>query len=199
MADARAEFLEVVLSNSHNRAILENAGVLGLSDWWLTGGAIFQTVWNVLEGRPADQGILDYDLFYFDAEKLTAEAEASVNRAAAALFREREIVIEARNEARVHLWYEEEFGVPGRRFESTRDAIDHFAAITCCFAVTRRDDGELKVYAPHGFDDLLQRRVRPNPVLVPREVYETKARRWSTEWPLLTVEAWPTAPHLPGE
>lgn len=83
--------------------------------------------------------------------------------------------------------------MPGRRFESSCDAIDHFAAITCCFAITQRDDRRMKVYAPHGFDDLLQRRVRPNPILVPRDVYETKARRWNTAWPSLTVEPWPTS------
>jgi hypothetical protein len=188
MARAEREFLEIVLRNPKIGAILDRAEDLHLLDWWLTGGAVFQTVWNVLDGRPAQTGILDYDLFYFDDMDRTAESGSEANVAAAALFADLQITVEVRNEARVHLWYEAEFGVPGRQFVSSCDAIDHFAAITCCYGVTRNADQGLVVYAPHGFDDLLQRRIRANPVLVPREVYESKASRWSTEWPSLTVE-----------
>lgn len=33
-------------------------------DLWLVSGALFQTVWNVLDSKPRGHGILDYDLFY---------------------------------------------------------------------------------------------------------------------------------------
>ncbi|WP_299521214.1 nucleotidyltransferase family protein [uncultured Serinicoccus sp.] len=48
---------------------------LGLREWWLTAGAVFQNVWNAIEGRPAGYGINDYDVFYFDAEDLSWDAE----------------------------------------------------------------------------------------------------------------------------
>jgi uncharacterized protein len=150
VADADARFLQTALSNANNQAILERAGDLGLRDWWLTAGTVFQSVWNVLARRPASAGIQDYDLFYFDPDDLSAESEASINRMAAEPFSDLEIVVEARNEARVHLWYEQEFGVPGKRFESSQDAIDHFAATICCYAISRRDEGSLDVYAPYG-------------------------------------------------
>ncbi len=191
MAEFRARFLRLALSNANNRVILERAAELDLPDWWLTAGALFQTVWNVLDGRSAAAGILDYDLFYFDANDLSAEAETNVNDAAGELFSDLDILVEARNEARVHLWYEEEFGVPGKRFESSCDAIDHFAASTCCFAISRHANGEFEVYAPHGYGELLSWRVRPNPVLAPRGVYEAKGRRWKQEWPSLSIEPWP--------
>jgi uncharacterized protein len=82
-------------------------------------------------------------------------------------------------------------GVPGVRFSSSKDAIDHFASTTCCFGVSRLMNGELVDYAPHGYADLFAKRVRPNPRLAPREVYETKARRWQQEWPSLVVGPWP--------
>ncbi len=192
MAELRARFLELVLSNANNRSILDRAGELDLPDWWLTAGAVFQTVWNTLENRPPDNGIRDYDLFYFDPNDLSSEAEMNVNRRVAELFTDLKIVVEARNEARVHLWYEQEFGVPGKRFDSSRDAIDHFAATTCCFAVRRGADRQLEVYAPHGYADLLSRYVLPNPVLAPPSVYGAKTRRWKQEWPSLTVADWPS-------
>lgn len=176
--------------NPVNRHILQLAPRLGVGDWWLTAGALFQTVWNVMDGRDPGAGIRDYDLFYFD-EDTSYEAEDAVIRRARELFKGLGADVEVRNEARVHLWYEEHFGVPAVAFTSTADAINHFAAKTCCFAVTADGDGALTTYAPHGYDDLFGRKVVPNPVIAPRDVYVTKTRRWSAEWPSLTVLPWP--------
>lgn len=185
-------FLAYIDKNPVNRQILNLAPLLGVSDWWLTAGALFQTVWNVLEGKNPRAGIRDYDLFYFD-EDTSYEAENAVILRARELFKDLDVDVEVRNEARVHLWYEDHFGVPAIPFTSTADAIDHFAAKTCCFAVTSDRAGALTTYAPHGYDDLFARKVVPNPVLAPQAVYETKTKRWSAEWPSLTVLPWPTA------
>jgi hypothetical protein len=189
----RAYFLDLVQRNPINVSILDRGPMLGVPDWWLTAGAVFQTVWNVLDGRNPGAGIADYDLFYYDASDLSYEAEDEVIRHAASLFADLGVTVEVRNEARVHLWYESRFGVPGVRFSSSRDAIDHFASTTCCFGVSRSTNGELVDYAPHGYADLFAKRVRPNPRLAPREVYETKARRWQSEWPTLVVDPWPAS------
>lgn len=189
--DDTARFVELVLTNEHNRVILNRAPALGAPDWWLTAGAVFQTVWNNLDGRAPEEGIRDYDLFYFDDRDLSWAAEDAVIQRASALFADLDVVVEVRNEARVHLWYEEHFGMTARAFTSTPDAIDHFASTTCCFALTRDERGELSVYAPHGYADLFAQRVRPNPVLASGEVYEAKAARWVEQWPRLIIEPWP--------
>lgn len=93
------------------------------------------------------------------------------------LFSDLGMTIDVRNRARVHLWYGAEFGVRAIPFTSSRDAIDHFAATTCCFAVTATRSGRHEVYAPHGCEDLFDRRVVPNPVLAPRHVYEPECER----------------------
>lgn len=189
--DQRARFLDIVQQNPINAAILDRGPLLGVPDWWLTAGAVFQTVWNVLDGRDPGAGILDYDFFYYDPSDLSYEAEDVVIRRAATLFGDVSVPVEVRNEARVHLWYESRFGVPGVRFTSSRDAIDHFASTTCCFGVSRTATGDVIDYAPHGYADLFAMRVRPNPRLAPREVYEAKALRWRQEWPGLVVDPWP--------
>ena len=189
--DPKAEFLTAVLSNPINRTILERGPILDAPDWWLTAGAVFQTVWNVIDGRNPTQGIKDYDVFYFDDSDLSYEAEDAVIRRAQRLFADVPAEIEVRNEARVHIWYEDHFGVPGIQFTSATDAIDHFASTTCCYGVTSSPPDGLRVYAPLGFDDLFGKRVRPNPRLAPRGVYETKADRWRLEWPDLRVDPWP--------
>ena len=64
--------------------------------------------------------------------------------------------------------------------------------------VTRTPAGPPAVYAPHGYADLFAKRVRPNPRLAPRAVYEAKARRWRQEWPSLVVDPWPVAAEEAG-
>lgn len=73
-------------------------------------------------------------------------------------------------------------------------AIDSFAATTCCLGVRLEPSGRWRVYAPHGLSDVFNLVVRPNLVLAPREVYETKAVRWLQQWPELTVLDWPSQP-----
>jgi hypothetical protein len=190
----RDVFLDSVLANEVVATVLARMPQLGLSDWYLTAGGLFQTVWNVLDGHSPERGIRDYDVFYFD-EDTSWEAEDAVIQRAVALFADLPVEVEVRNEARVHLWYEEKFGRPCEPFRSAADAIDHFAATACCVGV-RTDPAEgYQVYAPFGFRDLFDFVLRPNPVLAPPEVYEAKAERWSALWPRLTVLPWPCNQH----
>jgi hypothetical protein len=184
-------FLSIVLADPTVARILDRAPALGVGDWWLTAGVLFQTVWNSLTGRPPGTGIRDADLFYFD-EDTSWEAEDVAIRAGADLFGDLPVPVEIRNEARVHLWYAEHFGTPAPPFRDCADAIDHFAAVCCCYGVTVDPGGDVRVYAPHGYDDLFSLVVRPNPRLAPRHVYETKTARWQAQWPELTVLPWDT-------
>jgi hypothetical protein len=184
-------FLEVVTADPTVRAVLDLAPTLGVGDWWLTAGVLFQTVWNSLTGRPPGTGIRDADLFYFDVDT-SWEAEDAVIRAGAELFADLPVPVEIRNEGRVHLWYADHFGVPGpTAFRSAAEAIDGFAAICCSYGVRVGPGGEPQVYAPYGFDDVFGMVVRPNPRSpAPRHVYEGKAERWLQHWPELTVLPW---------
>jgi hypothetical protein len=183
---------------SRNDVLLEvlgRAASLTLPGWYLTAGCVFQTVWNVVTGRSPAAGIKDYDIFYFDDGDLSWQAEDTVIRAAEKIFAGLPAEVEVRNEARVHLWYEQKFGVACAPYPSTEAAIDSFAATTCCLGIRLEPDGRWRIYAPHGLADVFNLVVRPNPVLAPREVYETKVARWRLQWPELTVLDWPT-PHV---
>ncbi|ANZ35029.1 hypothetical protein BBK82_02005 [Lentzea guizhouensis] len=190
--DQQVEALRAALARNELLVeVLARAATLGLPGWYLTAGCVFQTVWNVVTGRPPAEGIKDYDLFYFDASDLGWEAEDEVIQAGERLFGDLPVVVEIRNEARVHLWYENRFGVPCAPHTSTEAAIDSFAATTCCLGVRLEAGGRWRVYAPHGLADVFNLVVRPNPVLAPRAVYKAKTRRWREQWPGLTVLPWP--------
>jgi hypothetical protein len=171
--------------------VLRGAAELDLPGWYLTAGCVFQTVWNVVTGRPPAEGIRDYDLFYFDASDLGWDAENEVVQAGERRFAGLPAVVEIRNEARVHLWYEDHFGVPCPPYTSTEAAIDSFAATTCCLGIRLESNDKWRTYAPHGLADVFNLVVRPNPVLAPRAVYEAKTTRWRAQWPELTVLPWP--------
>ncbi|MEU6068802.1 MULTISPECIES: nucleotidyltransferase family protein [Streptomyces] len=190
--DEQLESLRAVLTrNDVLGQVLARTATLELPGWYLTAGCLFQTVWNVVTGRPPTVGIKDYDVFYFDADDLSWEAEDAVIKAGREIFADVPAKVEIRNEARVHLWYEDKFGVACEPYESTEAAIDSFAATTCCLGVRLEADGRWRVYAPHGLSDVFNLVVRPNPVLAPQSVYETKAARWREQWPELTVLDWP--------
>src|SRR5690242_5991821 len=56
--------LETTLSANRTLLdVLERTATLDLPGWYLTGGCLFQTVWNVVTGRPPEHGIKDYDVF----------------------------------------------------------------------------------------------------------------------------------------
>lgn len=181
--------LEAVLADPVCQTILDRAPKLDLAEWWLTAGAVFQNVWNAVEGRPPGYGINDYDIFYFDDSDLSWEAEDRVISAAADLFGELAANVEVRNEARVHLWYEKKFGTPVRPFVSAADAIDAFASTTCSIGITRDPEG-FRIYAPHGLADVFAMHMRPHRRIAPRSVYETKVRQYRERWPSLSHDPW---------
>ncbi|WP_405813623.1 nucleotidyltransferase family protein [Streptomyces sp. NBC_01390] len=191
--DEQLDSLRAVLSrNNVLTEVLARTATLDLPGWYVTAGCLFQTVWNVVTDRPPTSGIKDYDVFYFDEGDLSSEAENAVIKAGQKVFAGLPAEVEIRNEARVHLWYEDKFGVACPPYDSAEAAIDSFAATTCCLGVRVEADGRWRVYAPHGLSDVFNLVVRPNPVLAPRSVYESKAVRWREQWPELTVLEWPS-------
>ena len=184
------EFVRIVLTNPVVVHVAGRLPELELPDCWLASGCLFQTVWNVLSDRDPEAGILDYDVNYHDASDLSWEAEDAAIRRAERVLANAGGRIEVRNEARVHLWYEEKFGVACPPYRSTAHAISTFP--NCSSAVALRPAaGGFEVLAPHGLSDLFAMVARPNPVLAPAEVYRSKTARWRREWPALTVLPWP--------
>jgi len=134
---------------------------MGLPDWYLVAGCLYQTVWNVMTSRPPEAGILDYDLAYFDASDLSWEAEDAVIQAGRQAFAGLPAPVQIRNQARVHLWYEQKYGSPCPPHESTEAAIDTFEALVACLGVRLEPGERWRVYAPHGLADVFNLVARP--------------------------------------
>ena len=171
---------------------LEQARTLALPDWRIVAGALYNTVWNSLTGRPSGHGIKDIDLFYFDAGDLGYEAEDRVIRRGAAHFSNDGPPMEIRNQARVHLWYQARFGHPIAPLRSSDDSIGRFAALTHCVGARLEADGWLDIHAPYGLDPIFAFRLVPNPLNASSGTYAEKAERNRANWPEITIDPWPT-------
>ena len=185
-------FIADVLRNRFNRAIVERLDDLKLPDAWLVAGCLFQTVWNLRSGQAAEAGIRDYDIFYFDGQDLSAQAEAAVSKRATALFADLGVPIEIKNQARVHLWYEDYFGRPYSALRSACEGIDRF--LVACTAVGMQptstgQDGQSRVYAPYGLDALYRGTLTRNLSLDHGPLFERKCRDYQARWPWLTIQS----------
>jgi uncharacterized protein len=194
--DQQLQHFRAALRRNHTLTdVLARAATMDLPGWYLVAGCLYQTIWNVVTGQPPERGILDYDLAYCDASDLSWEAEDAVIKAGDRVLGDLPAPVQIRNQARVHLWYEQKFGVPCPRHESTEAAIDTFETTTASLGVRLEPGGAWRIYAPYGLADVFNLVVRPNPVLATRSVYEAKTRRWRRQWPALTVLPWPEQPH----
>jgi len=182
----QSEFLTAALRNPANATIAERLFELDLPDAWLVSGCLVQTVWNVLTGRAVDYGINDYDVFYFDPDTSWAAEDAVIRKLHGAVAR-LNVKVEARNQARVHLWYGDKHGLPYPPLACSTEGIDRFLTRNTMIGI-RRTQGGYDVYAPDGFDDAAGLIARPNPGpnFSPAS-YAAKAARWKKLWPELTV------------
>lgn len=166
--------------------VMETARELDLPDWLLFSGAIYQRVLNDVTGRDPDYGIKDYDLGYFDPDT-SYEAEDRVIKQVAAAFEPpvREMV-EVRNQARVHLWFEGKFGEPYSPLTRTADALDRFTSATFAVGAKLERDGAMTIVAPFGLEDLFALRLRTNPIRKTNGFLRT-AQAAQQRWPELEI------------
>ena len=187
----RAAFLDIVSGDPLVGDALARARTLALPDWLVVSGALYNSVWNHLTGKRPGYGIKDVDLFYFDDSDLSYEAEDAVIRRAARHFEGLTLPVEVRNQARVHLWFPQKFGIPFVPLASSSEMLGRYASKTHSVGARLEADDTLTIVAPFGLDDIFSFRIVPNPVLMNRPAHEAKAARAKSIWPEITVVPWP--------
>jgi hypothetical protein len=185
-------FIEIVRGVPTTMQVLQTVRGLDLPDWMIFSGAVYQPVWNHLTGRAPDYGIKDYDVAYHDDSDTSYEAEdVVIKRVAAAFEPPLRDLVEVRNQARVHLWFEKRFGAdePYPPLENSAAALKRFVATAFCVGVRLETDDSLRVWAPFGLEDLFAMRLRPNPLRIKgaggweRTTASAKAR-----WPEIQID-----------
>lgn len=183
-----ARLVEIVRADPNLMHVLTTVRALDLPDWRLVSGAVYQAVWNLQTGRAAGYGVKDYDLAYFDASDVSYEAEDVVIKRVAAAFDEPfRSQVEVRNQARVHLWFENRFGEPYAPLGSTDQALSRFVAPTFAVGVRLEADDEITIAAPFGLEDVFAMTIRPNPLRPVAKGWARTITNARGRWPELTV------------
>jgi hypothetical protein len=184
------QLADILRASPRLMRVLQTARDLGLPDWRIASGAVFQTAWNALTGRDPDYGIRDYDLLYFEPDTSWDAEDAVIRRTAAAFEPPLRTLVEVRNQARVHLWFETKFGEPYAPLSCTDEALGRFLCPANAVGVRLEADGRLDIAAPLGLGDLFAMRLRPNPVRpFNAPSYARVTAGLVARWPEATVEA----------
>ena len=180
-----AEIVRATPTLMHVLTVLRD---LDLPQWRVFSGAVYQAVWNAQTGREPDYGVKDYDVAYFDPSDTSYEAEdAVIQRVAAGFEPPLRDMVEVRNQARVHLWFEGKFGEPYTPLSCADEAPERFVCPAFAVSVRLEPDDRISVCAPFGLEDVFAMRLRPNPSRPEARGWERTTRSAKARWPEITI------------
>lgn len=186
-ADLEARLIEIVRADADLMHVLKTVRGLGLDDWRVFSGAVYQSVWNATTGRPAGHGRKDFDLGYFDPDTSWDAEDIVIKRVAAAFEDPFRTDVEVRNQARVHLWHSAKFGGCYSALTHTDEALTRFVAPCFSVGVRLEEDGEITVAAPFGLDDVFSLTIRPTPDRPLANDWDRIIEKAKARWPELNV------------
>jgi hypothetical protein len=166
---------------------LGHVRALGLPAWCVGAGAVRNLVWDALHGHAAPSALADVDVAHFDADDLSPEHDAHLQRRLVAAAPD--TPWEVTNQAGVHLWFEQHFGHAVAPLRSLDEAVASWPEFATAVGLRLGEDDRLHVIAPHGLDDLFAMVVRRNPARVSLETYRERvaSKRYAQRWPRVTV------------
>lgn len=188
MSDPAPRLEAVVRADPDLMTVLEGVRAEGLNDWLIFSGAVYQSVWNHLTGRPAGHGIKDFDVGYFDPDYSWDAEDAVIRRVAARFDEPLRSRVEVRNQRRVSEWFPQKFGQPWPPVGATAEALSRFVAPAFAVGVRLEPDDRLTVEAPFGLDDMFAMVLRPNPTRPLAADWDRVVDKLVARWPELKVE-----------
>jgi uncharacterized protein len=189
MADGAERLETIVRSTDSLMRALVAAREVAAPDWLIGAGAVRTAVWDRLHGYEEPSELADVDLAFFDQGDLSREREADVEaRLRRAL---PSLEWDAKNQARVHLWYARRFGYEVPPLTSSADGVATWPETATAVGLRLTDDDRLLVEAPFGLDDLLGMVHRRNPRRVSVAEYRRRlaTKRIAERWPRATIVA----------
>ena len=152
-------------------------------DWLVGAGVLRDLVWDHLHGYRVPTPHRDVDVAFFDPADLSSDHDRQVETQLGR--RLPGVPWQARNQAAVHLWYEERFGYAVPAVGSSAEGVATWPETVTSIAVRLRADGEIDVVAPLGLSDMFEMVLRRNPRKVSLEEYRRRARekRILKRWP----------------
>lgn len=188
MSDLEARLEAIVRADPDLMTVLEGVRAEGLPDWLIFSGAVYQSVWNHLTGRPAGHGVKDFDVGYFDDDYSWDAEDAVIRRVAVRFDEPLRSRVEVRNQRRVSEWFPAKFGQPWPPVAETAEALERFVAPAFAVGVRLEPDDRLTIEAPFGLDDVFAMIIRPNPTRPIAGDWDRVIDELVARWPELKVE-----------
>ncbi len=175
--------IEIIRASSKVMQVLTYIRDADLTDWRLVSGAVYGTVWNSLTGRHPDYGIKDYDICYFDPDTSWEAEDVVIKAVERALPDALKPLVEVRNQARVHLWFEGRFGSPYAPLSCTDEALERYLCFSDAVGIRLEADDRISIVAPFGLEDVFAMVLRPNPNRGPTNNTNPKVASIQARWP----------------
>lgn len=172
------EVISLITSDDWMMQVLKTVHSLGLPDWCVCAGFIRSKVWDHLHGLPRTS-LPDVDVVYFDPAHTDELAEKEYEGVLKGL--DSSVPWSVKNQARMHT---KSGHVP---YTSTADGLSNFPEVCTAIGASLDTDGQVKLIAPYGVDDLVNLIVRPTPLFSShdkRETYEQRvaSKGWNATW-----------------
>jgi uncharacterized protein len=168
--------------------VLETVREVSPPNWWIGAGVIRDVVWEQrCSGAAAEIRTKDVDVAFFDGGDLSRDHDELIE---SELVRRRpDVAWEAKNQAAVHVWYPDRFGVQVPPFGSVPEAVATWPEYAVCVAARLASSGAIEICAPHGLDDLLDGVWRRHPTRVTVREYERRLahKQPASRWPGVRV------------
>ncbi len=192
LEEQNEKFISILKENKDLMKVLDYLEELGLPNFYIAAGSLYQTIWNYYDERQLNYGIDDVDIIYCDRENTSRESELAIEDKIREYFKEMNIPYEfdIHNEGRMHLWKKENENQGVDYYENSEDAIGQWLATVQAVGVTL-ERGQIKVYAPYGLSDIFSKTIRPiKTVGKTKELYDKKVSKWQKRFEGLTIIEW---------
>lgn len=155
-----------------------------LPDAWIGAGFIRNRVWDIKHKIFPPRKLNDIDVIFFDSLKVEKAYEKEIEDYLKSLCPDENWSV--KNQARMH---EKQGHLP---YKSSEEALSHWIETPTCVACRLHPKTDkLEIIAPHGLEDLMQLRVRPNPGLKKEQYFlynrRIKEKGWKEKWPSLDI------------
>lgn len=174
------EIIKLIKSDEWMMKILREAEALNLPDWMIGAGFVRNKVWDYLHGYTSEKvPTNDLDLIYFDKNN---QNETEDERLSRMLQEKTGLNWEVVNQAYTHIWHNRE------PYLDTEEALSDWVETPTCVAVSLRN-GQIRLHAPLGIEDLVNLVVRRNDKCSDSLSYQERvtSKGWVEKWPKLKI------------
>jgi len=177
------QILDLVRADPWMMQVLAVARSIDLPDWMIGAGFIRSKVWDHLHDMSRNQAMTaDIDLIYFDPLDTSKLTEKTHDRV---LTQRLDIDWSVKNQARMHVKNNR-----AHPFHNTLEALSEWVETPTSVAVKLDENDILRLFVPHGIDDLVNLIVRPTPAFQEKpDIYKKRLRekRWEKTWTGLRI------------